>query len=562
MGRSAFVFALAFAAVNWRALPATAAPFRHAIVVAAEPDAAEAGVKVLRAGGDAVDAAVAVQAVLGLEEPQSSGLGGGAFMIYYDARSGRTSAYDGREKAPAAATKDLFAGPDGKPLGFGAAVLSGRSTGAPGAVAMLALAHREHGRRPWASLFGDAISLAAGGFVVPPRMGAAMNLSFFPQTSTPDAKAYFTRPDGSRYNAGDTMRNPAYATTLRLIARDGAGAFYSGQIAADIAAKVREGAIPGALSVADLAAYRPKETPALCRPYRALVLCAPPPPSGGVGVLELMGLLESTDIAARGPADPKAWLTFVQASRLMYADRDHYEGDPDFVRVPTAGLLDARYDAARAAAIGEVGAAAPAPGDPPGAALAGADATSEPGGTTQLVIVDEAGDVVSMTTTVESVFGSGRMVDGFFLNNQLTDFSFSANAPGGLSAANAPAANKRPRSSMTPVIVFDRKGAVVAALGSPGGNSIVAYVAKALVGFIDWKLPLQKAVALPNFVARGGSVSVEEGADGAVVAFLKAQGLPVRAGAGENSGLNGVAVTTQGYEGAVDPRREAVARGY
>jgi gamma-glutamyltranspeptidase/glutathione hydrolase len=545
-----------------RAPAASAEPFRHAIVVAAEPDAAEAGVKVLRAGGNAVDAAVAVQAVLGLEEPQSSGLGGGAFMVYYDAKSGRTSAYDGRETAPALAGPDLFAGPDGKPMGFGAAVLSGRSTGAPGAVAMLALAHREHGRRPWASLFSDAISLAAGGFVVPPRMGGAMNLSFFPQTSTPDAKAYFTRADGTRYKAGDTMRNPAYAATLHLIAKDGARAFYSGRIAADIAAKVREGAVPGALSVADLAAYRPEETPALCRPYRSLILCSAPPPSGGLGVLELMGLLETSDIAAGGPADPKAWLTFVQASRLMYADRDHFEGDPDFVKVPTVGLLDGRYDAARAAIIGQVGAAAPAPGDPPGASLAGADATRERGGTTQLVIVDEAGDVVSMTTTVESVFGSGRMVDGFFLNNQLTDFSFSANAPGGLSAANAPAANKRPRSSMSPVIVFDRKGKVVAALGSPGGNSIIAYVAKALVGFIDWKLPLQQAVALPNLVARGRAVAVEKGADPAIVALLKDQGLPVRAGAEEDSGLNGVAVTAQGYEGATDPRREAVARGY
>ncbi|HEY5107084.1 MAG TPA: gamma-glutamyltransferase family protein [Caulobacteraceae bacterium] len=552
-------FALLVPAVGWAA---GGGPFGHAIVVAAEPDAAAAGLKVLRAGGGAIDAAVAVQAVLGLEEPQSSGLGGGAFMIYHDGKTGRTTAYNGRETAPAAAGKDLFAGPDGKPLSFVSAILSGRSTGVPGAVAMLALAHREHGKRPWSSLFGDATALAQVGFTVPARMGAAMNMTFFPQTATPDAKAYFTRADGSRYKAGDTMRNPAYAATLRRLAREGPSALYSGRIAADIAAKVREGAIPGALSVSDLAAYRPQETPALCGSYRSLDICSAPAPSGGLGLLELMGILQATDIAARGPKDPAAWLTFVQASRLMYADRDHYEGDPDLVKVPTAGLLDATYDGARAALIAQLGAAAPEPGNPAGAPREGVDATPEPGGTTQFVIVDAAGDVVSMTTTVESVFGSGRMVDGFFLNNQLTDFSFSANAPGGLSAANAPAADKRPRSSMAPVIVLDGQGRLVAALGSPGGNSIIAYVGKALVGFIDWKLPLQDAFALPNLVARGNTVAVEAGTDAAIVAFLKDRGLPVRANAGENSGLNGVAVTPAGYVGAADPRRDGVAVGY
>ena len=560
--RPGFVLAIVVAATIAPFAVFADGPFRHSVVVAAEPDAADAGLKVLRQGGDAVDAAVAVQAVLGLEEPQSSGIGGGAFMIYYDAKTGRTRAYDGRETAPASATRDLFAGPDGKPMGFGPAILSGRSTGAPGAVAMLGLAHKEHGKRPWSSLFGDAIGLAANGFTVPARMGAAMNMTFFPQTGTPDATAYFTKPGGGRYKAGETMKNPAYAASLTLIARQGPRALYTGKIARDIVAKLREGAVPGALSLADLANYRPEETPALCRPYRGLALCSAPAPSGGLGVLELMGILENTDIGAHAPGDPQGWLTFVQASRLMYADRDHYEGDPDFVSVPSAGMLEGAYDEARAKLIDTVGAAAPSHGDPPGAPATGVDATAEPGGTTQFVIVDAAGDVVSMTTTVESVFGSGRMVDGFFLNNQLTDFSFSANAPGGLSAANAPGPRKRPRSSMAPVIVFDGKGKVVAALGSPGGNSIIAYVAKALVGFIDWKLPLQQAVALPNLVARGGSIAVEKGADPAIVAFLKDRGLPVRAGAGEDSGLNGVAVTAEGYEGVADPRREAVARGY
>ncbi len=543
-------------------LAAGAGPFKHAIVVAAEPDAAAAGLKVLREGGDAADAAVAVQAVLGLEEPQSSGLGGGAFMIYHDAKTGRTTAYNGRETAPAAAGKDLFVGPDGKPLDFISAILSGRSTGAPGAVAMLALAHREHGKLPWSRLFADATALAQNGFKVPPRMGAAMNMTFFPQTGTPDAKAYFSKADGSRYKAGDTMRNLAYAATLRRLAKEGPSALYSGRIAADIAAKVREGAIPGALNVSDLARYRPEETPALCRAYRSLTICSAPAPSGGLGLMELMGILKHTDIASRGPKDPAAWLTFVQASRLMYADRDYYEGDPDFVQVPTKGLLDASYDGARASLIAALGAAAPAPGHPPGATHEGADATSEPGGTTQFVIVDAAGDAVSMTTTVESIFGSGRMVDGFFLNNQLTDFSFSAHAPGGLSPANAPGSDKRPRSSMAPAIVLDRHGRLVAAIGTPGGNSIIAFVAKALVGFIDWRLPLQDAVALPNLFARGKTVSIEAGTDPGIVTFLKERGLPVRADVGENSGLNGVAATPAGYMGAADPRREGVAVGY
>jgi gamma-glutamyltranspeptidase/glutathione hydrolase len=555
------ILILAAAPIHVRAQPAPAAPYAHAIVVAAEPDAAAAGVKVLRAGGSAVDAAVAVQAVLGLEEPQSSGLGGGAFMLYYDARSGRTTVYNGREKAPAAATPQLFFGPDGKQLDFITALMSGRSTGVPGAVAMLALAHKEHGKRPWSSLFDDAARLADQGFVVPKRMGAAMNLTFFPQTRTPDAVAYFTKPGGGRYQGGETMRNAAYAATLRAIAVQGPGALYAGKIAADIVAKVHEGALPGALTADDLAAYRPEEGPALCRPHHEVVVCSAPPPSGGVGVLELLGILEHTDIAASGPTDPKAWRTFVQASRLMYADRDYYEGDPDFVKnVPVAGLLDPAYDAARAKLVGGTG--VPSPGDPPGGPGHGADATVESEGTTHFVIIDAAGDVVSMTTTVESLFGSGRMVDGFFLNNQLTDFSFSPTQPDGRPAANAPAGGKRPRSSMSPIIVFDRRGKVVAAVGSPGGNSIVAYVGKALVGFIDWRLPLQGAVALPNLVGRGRAMSVEKGAEATIVDYLKASGLPVRSGAGENSGLNGVTVTKAGYVGATDPRREAEAIGY
>ena len=534
------------------------------MVAAANPLAVQAGLKALRAGGSAVDAAIAVQAVLGLVEPQSSGVGGGAFLVYYDAATRRVSAYDGRETAPSAAGPDLFLGPDGKPMGFVTDILSGRSTGAPGAIAMLALAHRDHGRLAWRGLFDDAIALARQGFIVTPRLSDDINSSFFPQPRTSDATTFFTRPDGRRYRTRDRLANPAYAATLQRIAALGPRGLLEGPIAADVIAKVHEAPIPGALSVQDLAAYRPKVDSALCRPYRAYVVCAPPAPGGGEGLLELLGILEHTDIAARGPDDPQAWVEFAQASRLMYADRDHYVADPAFVTVPTAGLLEPAYEAARAALIPTLGGASAAPGAPAGAPAGprpGADHTSEPGGTSDFAIVDARGNVVSMTTTVESIFGSGRMVDGFFLNNQLTDFSHTPDDPSGAPAANAPGPGKRPRSSMTPAIVLDRQGRFVAAFGSPGGNSIIDFVAKAMVGLVDWKMPMEEAFALPNIVARGDIVAVETGMRPDVVAALRAAGLKVRPDAGEDSGLHGVVAVKGGLQGAADPRREGVVRG-
>jgi len=540
----------------------------HAMVAAANPLAVAAGLKVLKAGGSAADAAVAVQAVLGLVEPQSSGLGGGAFMVYYNAKTRTTTVYDGRETAPSGATPDMFEGPDGKPLPHFAGVLSGRSIGAPGAVAMLATAQREQGRLPWSALFDDAERLADKGFVISPRM-ADEGALFIKLGKTPDSIAYFTRPDGRIYKAGDLFKNPAYADTLRRLAKEGPSAIYTGEIAEAIADKAHEDPRPGSLTAADLAAYKPTKDTPLCRPYRAYIICAPPPPGGGVAVLEILGMLEASDIADRGPKDPEAWVEFAEASRLAYADRDHFVGDPKFVAVPTSGLVNAAYDKARAQLMPTEGLAPgePAYGSPPGSAPAAADHTHEPGGTSDLAIVDAEGDVVSMTTTVESLYGSGRLTHGFFLNNQLTDFSFSPTDPDGARAANAVAPGKRPRSSMSPVIVFERRpdgrpGQFVLAVGSPGGSSIIAYVAKALVGMLDWKMQPEAALALPNIVAHGAVVSVEAGAAPNVVAALKAHGLNVQADQGENSGLHAIVRTPTGYLGGADPRREGVAEGY
>lgn len=548
--------------------PTTRGTAVHAMVAAANPLAAEAGLKVLKRSGSAVDAAVAIQAVLGLVEPQSSGLGGGAFMTFHDGKTGETVVYDGRETAPKAAGPDYFFGPDGKPMGFVKAVLSGRSQGTPGAVAMLEDAQKRHGRLQWSTLFGDAERLAEGGFTVSPRLASMIN-SKFPQAGTPDAAAYFTKPDGTRYQAGDTLKNPAYAATLRRIAAEGAAGLLKGKVAEDIVAKVHAEPAPGLLTLADLASFKSTHDRPLCRPYRAYVVCAPPPPGGGVGVLEILGILENTDIDRRSAADPQAWLEFVEASRLAYADRDHYVGDPKFVSVPSVGMIDRAYTAARARLMETDGLApaGPAFGQPPGAGAPGPDRTAEPGGTTHFVIVDTWGNVVSMTTTVESIFGSGRMVDGFFLNNQLTDFSLSPTDSTGAPAQNAVAGGKRPRSSMSPAIVFEKRpdgtaGRVVMAVGSPGGNSIIAYTAKALVALIDWKMEPRAAISLPNIVARGGVVSVEAGADPKVVDLLRAKGLKVSADAGENSGLHVIVRTQKGYVGAADPRREGIAIGY
>jgi gamma-glutamyltranspeptidase/glutathione hydrolase len=530
------------------------------MVSAANPLAVEAAVKILKRGGSAVDAAVAIQAVLGLVEPQSSGLGGGAFMVFYDAKARKLEAYDGRETAPAGAGPGMFLGPDGRPLPFGQAVVSGRATGVPGAVAMLYQAQKEHGRLPWRSLFGDAEKLAAQGFIVSPRLGNYLKANF-PQSSQPDVKAYFTRADGKVYEIGDRLKNPAYAATLRRLAARGPDALLKGPTAERIAARLHAAPIPGSMTTADLAAYKPKTTDGLCRPYRQYTVCTPQPPSGGVAVLELLGILEHTDIATRGPNDPQAWYQFAQASRLMYADRDHYVGDPAFVKAPIDGLLDPAYTARRAALVGASTSGPVTWGQPAGAVAMGEDRTREPGGTSSFAIADAAGNVVAMTTTVESLFGNGRMVDGFFLNNQMTDFSFSPTERDGTPAANAVGPGKRPRSSMAPTIVLDRDGKLVGAIGSPGGPAIPAYVGKTLIAWLDWKLPLNQAIALPNVIGRGDQVGVESTFPYADQ--LKAKGLNVVLGRGEESGLHGLEAVAGGkVMGAADPRREGIAKGF
>ena len=525
-------------------------------VVAANPLAAEAGMAVLRAGGSAADAAVAVQAMLSLVEPQSSGLGGGAFLTWFDGATGEVTVYDGRETAPAGATPTMFLGPDGRPLPVPAAVTSGRATGVPGAVRMLAMAQAEHGKLAWRELFGDAERTAAEGFIVSPRLGRFLQ-GRFAQLSAPDAQAYFAEGDGTLLDPGDRLRNPAYAEFLHRLAEQGPDALYTGETARRIVARATAEPLAGTMTLADLAGYKPVKREALCGRYRVYRVCVPPPPSSGVGILELLALLQHTDIAERGPDDPQAWFLFAEASRLMYADRDRYVADPAFATVPVAGLLDQDYIASRARLIGASAGSPPSAGTPPGAPAVAEDRTLEPAGTSHFIVGDAQGNVVSMTTTVESIFGTGRMVDGFFLNNELTDFSFSPTEGDGRPAANAVAPGKRPRSSMVPLLLIDAQGRFAGAFGSAGGNSILAFVGKSMVGAIDWGLPTQEALALPNLVARGAAFQgeVDKFAPG-VIEGLAARGVDLRPGQGEDSGVHAVMIRDGRVDGGYDPRRE------
>jgi gamma-glutamyltranspeptidase/glutathione hydrolase len=454
----------------------------------------------------------------------------------------------------------MFLDSAGKPLPFDVAVLSGRATGVPGAIQMLGFAHSEHGKLPWSTLFQDAERRAEEGFRVSPRLSRMIHADYA-ENRAPDVLAYFSKPDGSLLNAGDLLVNKPYAAFLRRLASEGPKALYAGETGARIVERTRAAPLGGSMTLTDLARYRSVKRNPLCLPYRVtFIVCAPPPPASGVGLLQLLMLLQRTDIAERGPNDPQAWFLFAEASRLMYADRDRYVGDPTFTSVPTGGLLDASYLDQRAKLIGNtVATEAPAAGTPPGAVTPAADKTLEPTGTSHFIVGDAAGNVVSMTTTVESIFGSGRMVDGFFLNNQMTDFSFSPVDASGRPAANAVAPRKRPRSSMTPLIVLTADHRFVGAFGSAGGNAILAYVAKTMVAAIDWNLPTQQAVAAPNLVARGSNFNGEVTKfSPEILAALRAKGIDLKPGQGEDSGVHAVMIRNGRVDGGYDPRREGV----
>jgi gamma-glutamyltranspeptidase/glutathione hydrolase len=541
---------------------------KGAMVAAADPRAVEAGLRVLREGGHAVDAAIAVHAVLGLVEPQSSGIGGGAFMVVYDRGLDETFVYDGRETAPMAATPDLFM-EDGAPLGFIDAWQSGKSTGVPSVVALYGAAHAAHGKAEWANVFSDAITLADEGFDVSPRLAdllASERLRRFIRLDDHPVSAAYFYPDGEPLVVGTVRDNPDYAETLRLIATEGADAFYQGSIPEAVVAAISEEPRPGAMSVEDFAAYEVKIRPPLCGEWRDYQICsAPPPSSGGVAQNMIAGLYDR--LLPEGEESEDAYLkAFVDAQRLAYADRDHYVADADQVSVPARDLIDPVYLDARATERFAPD-ATPRPGDP-GIALGrgsiigmwGQDPTEDVPGTTHLSIIDGQGNAVSMTATVEAPFGSSRMVKGFLLNNELTDFARQP-TKSGLPVANAPGPGKRPRSSMSPTIIFDADGELKLVTGSPGGNSIIAYTAKTIIGILDWGKTPQEAVNLPNIIARGQSVGVEIDREGGPEAAqaLRDMGYIVEEREGENSGLHVILVTADGLEGAADPRREGVA---
>ena len=513
------------------------------MVAAAHPLAVEAGYEVLKRGGSALDAAIAVQMALGLAEPQASGIGGGAFLLYWDEKAKVLRSYDGRESAPAAARADRFLKPDGKPMATREAIPGGRSVGTPGVLRALELAHRKHGRLAWAELFEPAIAAAEAGFTVSERLHGWLE-RMEDLRDDPAARALYYDAEGKPKAAGSVVANPEYAATLRVLAKQGADGFYRGPIAAAIVRAVRSQATAGDLSEDDLAAYQAFERQPVCGPYRRVRVCSMgPPSSGGVAVLQILGLLERTGFAEAPPQSELALHLFAEARRLAFADRAKYLGDPDFVPVPVQKLLAKAYLDRRAALIGERAMPVAPAGD------------AEAPGTSHISIVDAQGNALSMTTTIEAPFGSRIMVRGFMLNNELTDFDF---VPG---SANEVGPRKRPRSSMAPTIVFDADGAVRVVIGSAGGPYIIGDVAKALVGMLDWKLDVQAAIELPNFGGRGEAVEIEAGeAYERLAAPQRARGHEVRPREFP-SGLHGVERVEGGWRGGADPRRDGVARG-
>lgn len=540
-------------------VPVTASNY---MVTAANPLAVQAGVDVLAAGGTAADALVAVQIVLGLVEPQSSGLGGGAFLVWYDAASATLTTLDGRETAPLAVTPTLFQNEDGTTMGFFDAVVGGRSVGTPGTPALLAEAHARWGNQPWDGLLDAGIDLATEGFEVSPRLAElierdAERLAMFPATAN-----YFL-PGGVPLTVGATLKNPDYAATLRAIAAGGAETFYTGQIAADIEATVQQfSANPGVLSRLDLAVYQVRERAPVCASYRIYQVCGMgPPSSGALSVGQILGMLDGYDLAALGAENPESWRLIGDASRLAFADRGRYMADSDYVPMPTAGLVDPAYLAERGALLGgEVALDEVAPGTPAfdHALIRADDQSIELPSTSHISIVDAQGNVASMTTTIENAFGARLMVRGFLLNNELTDFSFATHS-GGVPIANAIAPGKRPRSSMSPTIVM-KDGAPVLAIGSPGGSRIIGYTAQAIIAYLDWGMDVQQAISMPHAVNRFGTFDVEDGTVATdLVPALETMGYDVNV-RDLNSGLHAIAIG-DGLQGGADPRREGIALG-
>jgi gamma-glutamyltranspeptidase / glutathione hydrolase len=532
------------------------------MVSAAHPLAVQAGARVLEAGGSAADAMVAVQTVLGLVEPQSSGLGGGAFLVWYDAETGELTTLDGRETAPLAATPTLFLDDAGQPLEFMEAVVGGLSVGTPGTPALLEAAHRRWGRANWSGLFDDAIRLAEDGFTVSPRLASLVAGEGDALQADAATTEYFF-PGGQPVAAGATLRNPDYAETLRLLAAEGADGFYGGKVAEGIVEAVRGADNPGLLSMQDLSAYRVVERPAVCVEYRAHDVCGMgPPSSGGLTAGQILGMLGGYDLAALGAESPESWRLIGDASRLAFADRGRFMADSDHVPMPTEGLIDPAYLAERAKLLaGDDSLPEVTPGNPgwSHAVLWGQDSSLELPSTTHISIVDGQGNALSMTTTIENGFGSRVMANGFLLNNELTDFSFETHDENGWPIANALAPGKRPRSSMAPTIVL-KDDRPVMVIGSPGGSRIIGYVARAIVAHLDWGMDIQQAVAAPNIVNRFGPMDVEAGLPAALAEGLAAIGFELNE-TELTSGLQGIVIGPDGLTGGADPRREGIALG-
>ena len=542
---------------------AGAGPFK-AVVSAAHPLASEAGLSILKRGGSAADAAIATMLALTVVEPQSSGIGGGGFIVYQPA-NGPVGSIDGREKAPGVASPGQFLGPDGKPMPFMQAATGGRSVGVPGNVALAAEAHKKWGKLPWATLFEPAIKLAEG-FTISPTMARfiAFGQDSLKQAG-PEGRALYYDKDGAPLKAGTTFRNDKLAATLRLIAAKGADAFYKGPIAASIVKTVSTAdANPTALTLADLAAYKAEVRDPVCGTYRQYKICGMgPPSSGGTGVLAMLKQLERFDMTGLGKDNPVSWHLFGESQRLAYADREKWIGDPGFVAVPTKGLADPAYLGARSALInaGDRMAKAEA-GMPAGAPTARVNAAdNEVAGTTNFAVADSAGNITTWTSTVEKTFGSGLVAEGFVLNNELTDFNFAPEDQGKLTA-NHVQPGKRPRSAMSPTIVYDASGKPILAIGAAGGVTIIAQVTKAIIGVLDWGLPVEEAIALPQLIAIGDRFAVEKGTmlETMIPAFTAmghkpvATALPLK--------LNGVQRVTGGWRGGADARGEGRPAGY